>query len=468
MINKVKKLIGISGLKSTTLVVAVSGGSDSMTMLHILNQISDEFDLTIVGAHMNHNIRGKESDSDQIFVTNTFAQLNIAYEIASINIPQLSIETKKSIETIARIERLKFLSQTCLKYRASAICLGHNSNDQTETILMHIIRGTGLKGLRGMQTLSSLSIEGQKITLFRPLLDHLKCEIEEYCATNEITFVTDSTNLKSEYTRNNLRLNVIPTLMEANPSLHEAMARLSEAAISDDELIERISDEIWDSEVCVSKNMVRINTHRLTTEHMSIHHRILKRAVHIISENPPDISMSHTKSFTSLILGPSGKTLTLPRSILVKKQYGNIFLFKENKHSSSESAVDKTEIAIPGLTKINGWQIKTNISTIKPDGILPRPTALIAHLSEAAIGDRLYVRNRTNGDRFQPVGMKHSKKIQDFMVDEKIPRNLRDQIPIVVSNQGICWIVGHRVSEWAKHTNTGKAVVIQFTRDVIK
>ena len=89
MINKVKKLIGISGLKSTTLVVAVSGGSDSMTMLHILNQISDEFDLTIVGAHMNHNIRGKESDSDQIFVTNTFAQLNIAHEIASINIPQL-------------------------------------------------------------------------------------------------------------------------------------------------------------------------------------------------------------------------------------------------------------------------------------------------------------------------------------------------------------------------------------------
>lgn len=462
MLNRVKELILSSELENTTLIVATSGGPDSIAMLHMLSQISDELGLELIGAHLNHNIRGYESDLDEDFVISIFDHLGLAYEIGSIDIPKLSAKGKKSIEDVARIERLKFLSKVSRKYQASAICLGHNANDQTETILMHIVRGSGLKGLRGMQPLSNLSIEGQPLTLFRPLIEQFRIDIEGYCATESLRFVTDSTNKIDQYTRNNFRLNIIPSLLQINPSLHSSVQRLSAAAKTDDEFIEQICKKFWDSHVSVSENVVKISTNHLVPLHHSIKYRLLARAVATISEGTCDVSMAHAVAFASLVAGPSGKTLTLTGSVLVKKEYEKILVYKMKEKLLKQPKLCTTELTIPGTTKIHGWEIKSHISFNKP-GKIPRISSkYVAHFNDSILASKVFVRSRINGDRFQPIGMHNSKKLQDFMVDEKIPRDLRNQIPLVVSGEGICWIVGHRISEWAKREETQNTVTIQF------
>lgn len=462
MLNRVKQLILSSGLENSTLIAATSGGADSIAMLHILSQISDEMGLELIGAHLNHNIRGSESDLDEKFVVSVFEHLGLVYEIDSVDIPKISIEEKKSIEAVARTERLKFLYQTSRKYQAAAICLGHNANDQTETVLMHIVRGSGIKGLRGMQAMSTQSMEGYPLTLFRPLIEQFRVNIEEYCALKGLRFVTDSTNEMDQYTRNHFRLNVIPSLLQVNPSLDDAISRLSTAAISDNEFIDQISRKIWDSHVSFSNNIVEIDTDQLASLHKSVQHRLLVHAVSAISKTSSDISMAHTASFSALVTGPSGKTLTLPGSILVKKQYESILIYKVEDNRLNIPKFCAAEITIPGTTRIKGWEIKSHIWPIGTDNILPKSNKFIAYFNEGILDSKVFVRTRINGDRFQPIGMHNSKKVQDFMVDEKIPKDLRNQIPLVVSSRGICWIVGHRISEWAKREETRNTVAIQF------
>ena len=462
MLNRVKQLILSSGLENSTLVVATSGGADSIAMLHILSQISDEMGLELIGAHLNHNIRGSESNLDEEFVVSVFEQLGLVYEIGSVDIPKLSIEEKESIEAVARTERLKFLYRTSRNYQAAAICLGHNANDQTETVLMHIVRGSGIKGLRGMQAVSTLSMEEYPLTLFRPLIEQFRINIEEYCALKGIRFVTDSTNEMDQYTRNHFRLNIIPSLLQVNPSLDNAISRLSTAAISDNEFIDQISEKIWNSHASFSNNIVEINTDQLASLHKSVQHRLLVRAVSAISKTSSDISMAHTTLFSSLVTGPSGKTLTLPGSILVKKQYENILIYKVEDNHLDRPKFRATEIMIPGTTRVKGWKIRSHIWPKGTAKILSNPNRFVAYFNEGILDNKVFVRTRVNGDRFQPIGMHNSKKIQDFMVDEKIPKNLRNQIPLVVSSRGICWIVGHRISEWAKREEARDTVAIQF------
>ena len=462
MLNRVKQLILSSGLENSTLIAATSGGADSIAMLHILSQISNEMGLELIGAHLNHNIRGRESDLDEEYVVSVFKHLGLAYEIGSIDILGISIEKKKSIEDVARTERLKFLYQASRQHQAAAICLGHNANDQTETVLMHIVRGSGINGLRGMQVVSTLSMEGYPLTLFRPLIEQSRINIEEYCALKGLRFVTDSTNEMDQYTRNHFRLNIIPSLLQVNPSLDNAISRLSAAAISDNEFIDEISAKLWDSYANFSNNSVEIDTDQLASLHKSVQHRFLVRAVSAISKTTPDISMAHTTSFSSLVTGPSGKTLTLPGSILVKKQYENILIYKDEDTDLDRPKFRAAEVMIPGTTKIKGWKIKSHIWPIGTDKTLSQSDKFIAYFNEGILRGKVFVRTRVNGDRFQPIGMHNSKKVQDFMVDEKIPKDLRNQVPLVVSSEGICWIVGHRISEWAKRKEGHNTIAIQF------
>ncbi|MCL0105230.1 tRNA lysidine(34) synthetase TilS [Dehalococcoidia bacterium] len=462
MLNRVKQLILSSGLENSTLIAATSGGADSIAMLHILSQISDEMGLELIGAHLNHKIRGSESDLDEEFVVSVFEHLGLVYEIGSVDIPKLSIEEKKSIEDVARTERLKFFYRTSRKYQASAICLGHNANDHTETVLMHIVRGSGIKGLRGMQPVSTLPMEGRLLTLFRPLIEQFRIDIEEYCTLKDLRFVTDSTNEMDQYTRNHFRLSIIPSLLQVNPSLHNAISRLSTAAIADNEFIDQISEKVWNSHASFSNNTVEIDTDQLASLHKSVQHRFLVRAVSAISGNSSDISMAHTTSFSCLVTGPSGKTLTLPGSILVKKQYEGILIYKAENNHIDKPQFGATEITIPGITRIKGWEIRSHIWPIGTDKILSKSDKFVAYFNEGILDNKVFVRTRVNGDRFQPIGMHNSKKVQDFMVDEKIPKDLRNQIPLVVSSAGICWIVGHRISEWAKREEANNTVAIQF------
>jgi tRNA(Ile)-lysidine synthase len=174
--------------------------------------------------------------------------------------------------------------------------------------------------------------------------------------------------------------------------------------------------------------------------------------------------MAHSISFSRLITGPSGKVLTLPESILVEKRYENVLVYKTEQDISDQPELCATEIAIPGTTKIRGWEIRSYVYADQSDKIIHNTTKFVAHLNSAMLDGTVYVRARMNGDRFQPTGMQNSKKIQDFMVDEKIPKDLRNTIPLVVSEKGICWIVGHRIAEWAKHDKAHNTVVIEFTK----
>lgn len=375
-------------------VVGLSGGMDSVVLTHVLKSLGYE----VIVAHLNHQLRGEEADRDEAFVIGLAKKWNLPYVSKKAVIPE-----DKNIENSARHLRYSFLESERTAYQADLIAVGHQFDDQIETILMHEKRGSGLRGRRGMRPL--------KGKILRPLIDLPRREIAAYATEHQLEYVTDSSNLDISLERNRLREEVVPELRKIS-GFEEKMRQISREAGERLDLLER-EKEVWEKKIIKGDRLNRVAFNKLDTD--------LKVEILLDLLGQEDIYRSTLNRLMSFIAsGKTGKEIKV-KALTFIIEYDTLKWYREAPKKLSKKSIE-------GEAKWGDYKIK--VTNITP----------------------LYVRSWKQGDRFQPSGMKGTKKLQDFFVDEKVPKYDRKQIPIIVDDQDAIICIGDlRFSEKHKH-----------------
>ena len=463
--------LGPAGL----LVVAVSGGPDSLALLHALNHLREDLVLRLHCAHLDHGLRGDASVADAEFVAETCRELGIGFTVDRADVSSVSKERRLSLEEAARDVRFAFLARVVKEQRADAIALGHTADDQAETVLMRILRGTGITGLRGMESRSRRVIAGAEVVLLRPLLSVDRRTTEEYCRALELHPRRDESNLSPKMTRNRVRTELLPLMEQYNPAVRDALMRLSRSAAQDAAYIEVETDTIWPKLARRVPGGVAFDKNALMESAPALQSSLLRRAVLEVKGDLRNIDLSHIDDMARLADGPAGRSLDLPGGVRFSVGYSDVTLVLSGDAPESLPPLDgRHELAAPGETELPGWTASArlldrsaSIELTGPDNASDEAIGRehTAYLDFDSLGGRLRVRSRVDGDRFQPLGMSHTKKLQDFMVDSKIPRAWRDRVPLLVSSNGIAWVVGWRIAEWAKvRDGGGPCLELRFRR----
>lgn len=354
-----------------------------------------------------------------------------------------------SLEEAAREARYRFLSRVA--EHADAVAIGHTSDDQIETVLMNVVRGSGLRGLRGMLPTSQRRIEEIDVTLFRPLLNLSKQDTISYCEALDLNPRFDESNLSPDMTRNRVRLELLPLLREMNPAFGDAVLRLSRNADDALAVINNAVDAAWSQVISAEGTAIRIDREKFRTLDGPVRTHLIIRALSQAKGDTQGIERVHIEDATQAVLGTPGKKLHLPDRLRldVEQQEAVIHMRGDSLVASSFSA---SPLAVPGVTTVGEWRITTERIEIPSEN---RPgdeggQSFTERFGSAVDVASLCVRTRLRGDKFQPLGMAGTKKLKDFMIDEKIPNSQRDSVPLIVTSRGIAWVVGWRISEWAK------------------
>jgi tRNA(Ile)-lysidine synthase len=453
---------------SDRVLLGVSGGPDSVALLSLIyntNRINPPYSEIFI-AHLNHSIRGRESDDDEQFV-NTLAE---KYEMTLIaekrDIREIARERKMSLEEAARDERYKFFESAAEKVGANVIAVGHNADDNAETILHRIIRGTGITGVSGIRPkrkLTSIST----INLIRPLLFTWRKEIIAYLKEMNLSYRVDSTNIEKDKLRNRIRIELIPHLEENyNAKVKKSLVTLGETAVQNCDYLEAKAKALFDdvlmnrettteasTSVDKSEERIVLDINKLRESPRILQQMIIKEA--IIRLDIPLKKLRYKNYKDILITLNSGKTAVnnIVKKYLNVRREGNELHLSKSRYCAEESPVlSETEIKVPGETELvdMNCRVKTEIREIKY-GFLEEFKRNKTNDEESVDFDKismpLMVRTRRQGDRFWPLGSQGAKKIKDFFIDNKVPVMERDTVPIVTMNGQPIWIVGFRIDD---------------------
>ena len=455
--------------RGDTVVVAVSGGADSICLLSILAKIREALGVSIHVAHLDHGLRGRDSQADAVFVADFAAQLGIPTTVEHRDVLNYKKRHRCSLEEAARNVRYTFLADTMHRIKGSCVAVGHTRNDHIETILLHIIRGSGITGLRGLQSRSSLIFDEIKhpLTIIRPLLSISREETVAYCHQHKLRPQHDTSNDDQSFLRNRIRLELLPQLRNYNAGIEDALTRLSSLAADDLAYIEEQALNIWGSVVQAKDRALYFDKKVLKDLPIVMQRQIFRMGLAKLAGSTRDFDAGHLESMVNFVTKPAGKTLSLPHGLTLSSLYGILILSPSHVSPCPLPLLkEKTAIHVPGEIEVDGWHITTKIvrqtqSTIR---ILHNTASgFKATFDLNALGRDLIVRNRQPGDRFQPLGMNRTKKLQDFMVDVRIPRAWRSRVPLLCTKEHIAWIVGWQIDDRVKITkNSSAAVQITF------
>jgi tRNA(Ile)-lysidine synthase len=479
-------------------VVGVSGGADSVCLLHVLAKWQKGLGIKLHVAHLNHQLRGVESEADAKYVSKLAGSLGIPITIDRQDVAAYRIERSFSIEEAARELRYAFLARVAGEVGAKRIAIGHTRDDQVETILMHILRGTGITGLCGLAPCSPMAYDGQGMSLpasplslpaealsvakgqrsnllvIRPLLDITREETTSYCQEHQLDPRIDSSNLSFSFFRNRLRLQLLPLLRQYNPSVDQALLRLADIAKGDNAFIEQQASGLWDEMARQENNAIYLDKKQIASLPIALQRQLLRAAVTRLAGDTRDIEASHIEAIRSLLDKPAGKRISLPHSLICQGGYDELVIASTAKQSQLPPCPfpplpGEFTLEVPGETAMPGWNVIASIVGERVDfpslrGVLNTrggtcQSNLVADFDLHRTGTELFVRQRRPGDKFQPLGMSMPKKLYEFMVDAKIPRSWRSHIPIVCSPRQIIWVVGWRIDDRVKTTEASKEIL---------
>lgn len=446
-----------------TLLVGVSGGPDSVCLLHILNRLKETLGVSLHVAHLNHMLRGTDSDDDAVYVSQLASNLGIPSTVERLDVAAYREGRRLSVEEAAREVRYHFFALAAGDIGAKRIALGHTRDDQVETILMNLLRGTGLTGLRGMMPITSLRMaDDTKLEVIRPLLGVTRVETEGYCREFDLNPRIDLSNYSLDHTRNRVRHELIPALRHYNRSMDAALIRTADAASDAISFLDIEVSRVWDQVVTEQPNGLLIDSAALLACHPALQRHLLRRAVSKVLGDLVDIQAVHIDKMVQALSKPAGRRISLPRGLWLSVGYWKCLLAGGVPDACPFPSMEQQHrIAVPGETAVPGWRIRADVDT----AVSEETGAYVAHLDMDAVGRELTVRARKPGDRFRPLGMEGNKSLQDFMVDAKIPRSWRGRIPLVCSPDGIVWVVGWRIAGGAKVTDATKRVLrLEFER----
>lgn len=461
--NKVVETIKRENLisKNDKIIIALSGGPDSVCLLHVLNKLSKQEGFTLYAAHLNHQIRGTAAHKDALYAMDLCAELGIRYFVKSLDVPTYCKEKKLTLEEGARILRYEMLFELKGELAADKIAVAHNLDDQAETVIMRIMRGTGLTGLKGMEYKRPDGI-------IRPLMDVLKKDIEKYCQLNKLHPRIDHTNLEDEYTRNKIRIHLLPYIQrEYAPNIKEALSRMANGLREDSLFIENIADQKFaEIAALIDADTVRIDLDLLESEDVVITKRIIRNAYKHIEGSYNGLEAVHLDDVIELMQNQrKNAKINLPKGIIADKKSSYLYLTK--KEIKNEPIEYEIEIPINKVTVIEELGIRVETQRIsKEKSKLFSTGTNTKSFDIAKVSGKLIMRNRRNGDKIKPLGLGGTKKIKDILIDSKVPLELRNNVPLLCDDEKVLWIVGHCISEEAKISEQTEAVVRIIIRDI--
>ena len=482
--EKVKKTIKKNNLieKGEHIVIGLSGGPDSVCLFHTLYQLKEELGITLHTVHINHGLRPGAAEEDQMYVERLCADYQVPCQSFTFDVNRIAKEAGISSEDAGRQVRYQSFFEVAEKIENETgssvkIAIAQNMNDQAETVMMRILRGTGTDGLSGIEYLRK---ENGKGIVIRPLLDVSREEIEQYCSENHLNPQIDLTNLKPIYTRNKIRLELLPYLRESfNRNITAALNRLSKIAKEDkDYFNQRVEEIIEQNSVCESQERIGMPIELLRREHPAIRHRLIMRIFESIGLSK-DISSVHLDQADRLMKdGKTSSVTDFSAGYAMGISYDKVLFYKKNEkaHDSFEY-----EINMDGVTNIFELNACIGVKIVKrQDWINKGEKGNLYHNSSSkSVTCRLsldkieesgwnpVIRTRKQGDYIIPLGMEGRKKLQNFFVDEKYTKEQRDLIPILCLGTEVIWIVGSRINENYKvEENTERIILLEYCLEI--
>ena len=447
------------------LVVAVSGGPDSVCLLHVLFSLRKELSVDLHVAHLDHRLRGAESDADAAYVKRLAQGLGLPATIGQHDVAGYRREHKLSLEEAAREVRYAFLEDVVRQTGAYAAAVGHTADDRAETVIMNILRGAGTRGLRGLLPFSRRN-NGEGVVIIRPLLEVNREQTVAYCRIGGLRPRSDLSNLSGEYTRNRVRHSLMPFLRDYNPRVREALLKLAHFAADDTDYIADEVKKIQSSVMSVEKETAVIDRKAFLALHPALQRGILREAVLAVRGTLKDIEAGHIGDMLEAAQKSSGKIIMLPDGLAFVTEYSRYVLAADSSAFRPLPEVNgETTLMLPGITELPGWEVIAEISGTGEEGRAGETGSFTVRLDHEKTGSVLTVRTRRTGDRFRPLGLDADKKLGEFMIDEHIPRAWRDRVPLVTSPQGIAWVVGYRIDDRFRVTEkTARILRLEFRR----
>ncbi len=450
--------------KGDRVIVALSGGPDSVALTHLLLELQAEGDLIVAGlAHFHHQLRGVDADEDEAFCRGMSAALGLPIEVGRADVGRIARDAGRSIEDAARELRYGFLEDAADRLGADVVATGHTLDDQAETFLLRLIRGSGLRGLAGI-----LPRVGRTV---RPLIEIGRADLREYARERGLGWREDATNADVAIPRNRIRHELIPYVERFfNPQIADALAREAELARRDDERLNSEAIDLASTIVLTTKTgNLEIDVGALSALHPALSSRVVHQALSQASGGR--FVGSEQVSRVLQLAGESHGAADLP-GVRASRHRHVIVLgppaarIRRRKPDSSNSF--RFPLSIPGEVTLDNqeWAVSADRLAVvdRPGGLGPaRGVEVVIAADPASLP--LAVRFRRQGDRFRPLGMDRGKKLQDFLVDRKIPRETRDSLPLVVDRDDrIVWVVGESVSEDFRVTEPARGVILLKAR----
>jgi tRNA(Ile)-lysidine synthase len=462
--QRVLKNIQTNGLiqAGQKILVAVSGGPDSVCLLHVLFNLQKELQITLHIAHLDHALRGAEAEGDAQYVAELAQKLGIPATIEKRDVKAYRKAHRLSLEEAAREVRYAFLAETARVVGADCVAAGHTLNDQAETILLHIIRGSGTRGLRGLQPTQTLRFSDRKLTVTRPLLAVRREDTMSYCKLHRLSPRTDSTNQSTDFLRNRVRLELLPLLKHYNKGIIDSLLRISRIAADDLAFLESESEKAWKRIVRKQKGTFIFEKTAFRSLAPALQRQLLRKAIEVLLGTLKDIETRHIEEILKSLTKPAGRTINLPEGLEFSIEYDRFLLgFPSEKLSPFLELLGEYQLTIPGVTQLPGWRIEAAVKPLETiANMAENPDAFTAYLDWGKTGKEIGVRSLRRGDRFQPLGMGQEKKAALFMLDARIPRLWRSNIPIFYTPQQIVWIAGYRLDERVKVTSQTRKVLL--------
>jgi tRNA(Ile)-lysidine synthase len=498
-------------------VVGLSGGPDSLCLLHVLRRLGTTYRLRLHVAHLNHGTRGEASDADAEFARRTAVEWGLPVTVAERDVPGLASDHGLAFEEAARRVRYAFLARVAESIGASKIAVGHNADDQAETVLMHFLRGSGLAGLRGMLPVTPITDyrllepfteqeaggKKQKATgsaspgpgrgqhrqpgdlehgswassrIIRPLLEVPRVDIERYCTEHDLRPRFDRSNLDTTYFRNRLRHELLPELETYNPNIRERLCHTATVVAADYDLLVRLRREAWDRIVREGRqDAIVFDQAAWQALPVALQRATLRHATYWLRRSLRDVTFVHVENARQVALeGETGKQATLPMGLALSVGYETLAVGEAGEIGPPPDepllwSDRPLPVPLPGTTPLpeSDWILESRIlERWDVDEITATDHPWTAYLDAEALPQPIVLRPRRRGDRLRPYGMAgQSVKVSALMINLKIPQAWRDHAPLLVAGDEVVWLCGHRIAHGvAVGSQTHRVARFQFQR----
>lgn len=442
------------------IVAGVSGGADSVCLFYVLLELRSVFDLELYVVHVNHGLRGVEADQDQAFVKELCEANGVSFTSVYKNIAQISTEEGLTTEEAGRKVRYEEFYKCFYENKCNKIAIAHNKNDNAETILFHLFRGSGIRGLTGIKSVRD--------EIIRPLLDITRAEIEEYLAGKEADYREDASNFTMDYARNRIRLGILPLATNTiNNKVVEHITGAGNQLAEIEAYIDQMTQIAFKRLVRKGPKGYSFQVNEFALEDIVIKKGLIREIMSRLMKGLKDLEAVHIDLILELCEKNTGKFLHLPGGMIARRGYDTLELYVSPRDTEKEEKIIIGEqvLNVPGIHVLSDSNIilSTKLIKYKKNMIIPQ-NGCTKWFDYDKIKNTVLIRQRKSGDFIQINNQGNTKKLKQYFIDEKIPKDTRDSLPLITDGSSIMWILGHRMSE-AYKVEEGTKLILEISLD---